>query len=83
MTLPAARELGEYGIRVMSIAPGTFGTAMLADKPADRVKASALATPFPKRLGQAEEFALLVEQIMVNLMFNGQDLRLDGGLRLR
>lgn len=83
MTLPAARELGDHGIRVMSIAPGTFGTPMLADKVADRVQASAQATPFPRRLGQAEDFALLAEQIIVNVMFNGEDIRLDGGLRLR
>jgi NAD(P)-dependent dehydrogenase (short-subunit alcohol dehydrogenase family) len=83
MTLPAARELGDYGIRVMSVAPGTFATAMLADKPADRVQASAQATPFPRRLGRAEDFAVLAEQIIVNVMFNGEDIRLDGGLRLR
>ncbi|MBV7477638.1 SDR family NAD(P)-dependent oxidoreductase [Pseudomonas sp. PDM31] len=83
MTLPAARELGDYGIRVMSIAPGTFGTPMLAGMVADRVQASAQATPFPRRLGQAEDFALLAEQVIVNVMFNGADIRLDGGLRLR
>ena len=67
----------------MSIAPGTFGTAILADEPADRVQASAQPTPFPRRLGRAEDFATLAEQIIVNVMFNGEDIRLDGGLRLR
>ncbi|MEE1916310.1 SDR family NAD(P)-dependent oxidoreductase [Pseudomonas asiatica] len=83
MTLPAARELGNHGIRVVTVAPGPFATAMLADKPSDRLQASAQATPFPRRLGQAEDFALLAEQIIVNVMLNGETIRLDGGIRLR
>jgi NAD(P)-dependent dehydrogenase (short-subunit alcohol dehydrogenase family) len=83
MTLPAARELGNHGIRVVSVAPGPFATAMLAGKPSDRLEASAQATPFPRRLGQAEDFASLAEQIIINVMLNGETIRLDGGIRLR
>ena len=83
MVLPAARELGAHGIRLMSVAPGPFGTAMLADKPVERVQASVQIAAFPKRLGNAAEFASLVEHIIRNVMLNAETIRLDGGVRLR
>jgi len=82
MTLPAARELARFGIRVMTIAPGLFETAMSAGLPAD-VRAGLCANvPFPSRMGQPQEFALLVEQIAANTMLNGTVIRLDGGVRM-
>ncbi|MDP2240563.1 MAG: 3-hydroxyacyl-CoA dehydrogenase [Burkholderiales bacterium] len=82
MTLPIARELAKHGIRVMSIAPGLFETPMMAGF-ADELKASlASQVPFPARLGRPEEFAMLVEQIIVNPMLNGEVIRLDGALRM-
>ncbi|MCE9554374.1 MAG: SDR family oxidoreductase [Planctomycetes bacterium] len=82
LTLPAARELGRHGIRVVAIAPGTFDTPMMASVN-DEVRASLSAqVPFPKRLGHPGEFAALVQQIIENTMLNGTVLRLDGGLRM-
>lgn len=82
LTLPAARELAEHGIRVCAIAPGTFETPMLAGMP-DAVRASlGAAVPFPKRLGRPEEFAGLALHIIQNVMLNGAVLRLDGALRM-
>lgn len=83
MSLPAARELSRYGIRVMAIAPGVFETPMMSDIPVDAVKSLSAAVPFPKRLGKPEEFALMVEQIIVNAMLNGEVIRLDGGIRMQ
>lgn len=83
MVLPLARELGEHGIRVMGIAPGVFETPMtmnLAPRPRDVVFAA--VPPFPKRPGQASEFAALVLAIIANPMLNGEVIRLDGGLRM-
>jgi NAD(P)-dependent dehydrogenase (short-subunit alcohol dehydrogenase family) len=83
LTLPAARELARVGIRVMAIAPGVFDTAMMAAAP-DAVRESLIAQAvFPARLGRADEFALLVEQIIVNPMLNGSVVRLDGGMRMQ
>jgi len=82
MTLPIARELAKHGIRVMSIAPGLFETPMMAGF-ADELKASlASQVPFPPRLGRPDEYAMLVEQIIVNPMLNGEVIRLDGALRM-
>lgn len=83
MSLPAARELSRHGIRVMAIAPGVFETPMMADIPEEAVAALSAAVPFPKRLGRADEFARLAEQIVVNPMLNGEVIRLDGGIRMQ
>lgn len=83
MTLPLARELGKYGIRVMAIAPGVFSTPMVNEMP-DRSRdiVTSLRPPFPDRLGTADEFAALVSMIISNRMLNGEVIRLDGGIRL-
>lgn len=82
MTLPLARELGQLGIRVVSVAPGAFDTPMMQALP-DHVQQSVIdQMPFPKRLGQADEFASLVTHIFENSMLNGCVLRLDGALRM-
>lgn len=82
MTLPIARELASYGIRVVCIAPGVFETAMI-EKLSDPVKQGLLSsTVFPKRLGYPEEFAKLVLHIIDNPMLNGSIIRLDGAARM-
>jgi 3-hydroxyacyl-CoA dehydrogenase/3-hydroxy-2-methylbutyryl-CoA dehydrogenase len=82
MTLPIAREFAGYGIRVVTIAPGIFGTPMLGGMP-EKVKESLINTAlFPKRLGQPVEFAMLAVHIIENPMLNGEVIRLDGGLRM-
>ena len=82
MTLPLARDLSRNGIRVMTIAPGLFDTPLLARLPED-VKASLGAmVPFPRRLGQPDEYALLARQIIENPMLNGEVIRLDGAIRM-
>ena len=82
LTLPAARELASYGIRVMTIAPGVFATAMMAGM-SDEVRASLSAdVPFPPRLGKPEEYAALAQHIIENCMLNGEVIRLDGALRM-
>ncbi|ALJ90678.1 SDR family NAD(P)-dependent oxidoreductase [Thermus aquaticus] len=82
LTLPAARELAEWGIRVVSIAPGLFDTPLLQGLP-ERAKASlAEQVPFPRRLGRPEEYAALVLHILENPMLNGEVVRLDGALRM-
>jgi 3-hydroxyacyl-CoA dehydrogenase/3-hydroxy-2-methylbutyryl-CoA dehydrogenase len=82
MTLPIARECADYGIRVMTIAPGLFDTPMMAGLP-DSVKVQLAQTvPFPKRLGRPTEYALLARQIIENPMLNGECIRLDGALRM-
>jgi NAD(P)-dependent dehydrogenase (short-subunit alcohol dehydrogenase family) len=82
MTLPAARELARFGIRVMTIAPGIFETPMVAAFSPGLQQALAAQVPFPPRLGRPEEFAALVEHIIVNPMLNGEVIRLDGALRM-
>lgn len=82
LTLPAARELARYGIRVMTIAPGIFETPMVAAFTAELKQSLAAQVPFPPRLGRPEEFAALVEHIIVNPMLNGEVIRLDGALRM-
>ncbi|APD08507.1 MULTISPECIES: SDR family NAD(P)-dependent oxidoreductase [Thermus] len=82
LTLPAARELAEWGIRVVTIAPGLFDTPLLQGLP-EKAKASLAAqVPFPRRLGRPEEYALLVLHILENPMLNGEVVRLDGALRM-
>jgi NAD(P)-dependent dehydrogenase (short-subunit alcohol dehydrogenase family) len=82
MTLPIARELARYAIRVVTIAPGLFRTPLLATL-SEEVQASLGAqVPFPSRLGRPEEFAQLVESIVTNPMLNGEVIRLDGAIRL-
>lgn len=82
MTLPAARELARLGIRVMTIAPGLFETAMSEGLP-DDIRAEILqAVPFPSRMGQAEEYARLVQSIIENPMLNGTVIRLDAAARM-
>lgn len=82
MTLPMARELGAYGIRVMTIAPGIMQTPMMAGM-TDSVQASLVeSVVYPKRLGFASEFAKLVQHIFENSYLNGSVVRLDGGIRL-
>jgi len=82
MTLPIARDLAQHLIRVMTIAPGTFLTPMLAALPAPAVEALGAAIPHPSRLGQPSEFAFLVRHIVENPMLNGEVIRLDGALRM-
>lgn len=82
MTLPAARELARFGIRVMCIAPGIFETPLM-DNLSEEVKLSlGQQTPFPSRLGQPSEFAALVQHILENQMLNGETIRLDGAIRM-
>jgi 3-hydroxyacyl-CoA dehydrogenase/3-hydroxy-2-methylbutyryl-CoA dehydrogenase len=82
MTLPAARDLAEVGIRVCAIAPGLFDTPLLAGLPAEAREQLAAAIPFPPRLGQPAEFAELACHIVSNVMLNGEVIRLDGALRM-
>jgi NAD(P)-dependent dehydrogenase (short-subunit alcohol dehydrogenase family) len=82
LTLPLARDLAEFGIRVVTIAPGIFDTPMLALLPEPARQSLGQQVPFPKRLGRPEEFAALVEQIVENPMLNGEVIRLDGALRM-
>lgn len=82
MTLPIARELARFGIRVMAIAPGIFETPMLASLAPEVQEALGRMVPFPARLGRPEEFASLVRQIIENPMLNGEVIRLDGAIRM-
>jgi 3-hydroxyacyl-CoA dehydrogenase / 3-hydroxy-2-methylbutyryl-CoA dehydrogenase len=82
MTLPIARECGDYGIRIMTVAPGIFNTPMMAGLPEDVRKSLADMPPFPKRLGEPKEFAQLVQHIIENPMLNGEVIRLDGAIRM-
>ena len=82
MTLPMARELARFGIRVMTIAPGIFATPMVAGMPEPIQASLAAAVPFPSRLGQPSDFAKLVHQIIDNDMLNGEVIRLDGAIRM-
>ena len=82
MTLPAARELAQFGVRVVTIAPGLFLTPLLQNLPPEAQESLAASIPFPRRLGQPGEFAGLVLHIVGNLALNGEVIRLDGALRL-
>ena len=82
MTLPMARDLADKGIRVVSVAPGIFGTPMLTAFPQEVQDALAAQIPFPARLGKPDEFAELVGHIAENEMLNGETIRLDGAIRM-
>ena len=82
LTLPAARELARSGIRVMTIAPGIFGTPMLFGLPEAAQASLGASVPFPPRLGQPSEYAALVLHILANRMLNGETIRLDGAIRM-
>ncbi|MDE0451145.1 MAG: SDR family NAD(P)-dependent oxidoreductase [Gammaproteobacteria bacterium] len=83
MTVPVARDLARSGIRVCTIAPGVFGTPMLAAAPPSVREPLVAATLHPKRLGEAPEFASLVRQIVENPYLNGETIRLDAGIRMQ
>ena len=82
MTLPIARDLGAYGIRICTIAPGLFATPLLDVLPEGLAGQLAAQAPFPKRLGDPMEFAALVRHICENPMLNGATIRLDGAMRM-
>ncbi|MGZ5661692.1 MAG: 3-hydroxyacyl-CoA dehydrogenase [Usitatibacter sp.] len=82
MTLPIARELAKFGIRVMTIAPGIFDTPMLQGMSAEIRASLGAQVPFPSRLGDPDEFAQLVRHIIENAMLNGEVIRLDGAIRM-
>ncbi|OFS72630.1 3-hydroxy-2-methylbutyryl-CoA dehydrogenase [Pseudomonas sp. HMSC08G10] len=82
LTLPAARELARFGIRVMTIAPGIFETPMMAGMTQEVRDSLAAGVPFPPRLGRPQEYAALARHIIENSMLNGEVIRLDGALRM-
>lgn len=82
LTLPAARDLAQYGIRVNTIAPGLFDTPLLAALPEEARQKLGAGVPYPQRLGQPVEYAQLACQIIENRMLNGETIRLDGALRM-
>jgi NAD(P)-dependent dehydrogenase (short-subunit alcohol dehydrogenase family) len=82
MALPIARELARIGVRVMTIAPGTFDTPLLTALPEAARVSLAQQVPFPSRLGRPEEYAALVRHIFENEMLNGEVIRLDGAIRM-
>jgi NAD(P)-dependent dehydrogenase (short-subunit alcohol dehydrogenase family) len=82
MTLPIARELARYGIRVMTIAPGIFNTPLLGSLPENARISLGQQVPFPARLGRPEEYASLAKHIIENEMLNGEVIRLDGAIRM-
>ncbi|MFZ0066219.1 MAG: SDR family NAD(P)-dependent oxidoreductase [Pseudolabrys sp.] len=82
LTLPAAREFAQFGIRVLAIAPGIFGTPMLRALPQETQDSLGASVPFPKRLGEPDEFAALVLHCVHNAYLNGEVIRLDGALRM-
>lgn len=83
MTLPIARDLASYGIRVVTIAPGIFLTPMMAAMPANVQESLGKQVPFPSRLGRPDEYAHLVHSIVTNPMINGETIRLDGAIRMQ
>ena len=82
MTLPIARDLSQFGIRVVTIAPGLFLTPLLESLPPAAQESLGKQTPFPSRLGRPDEYAQLVESIIGNVMLNGEVIRLDGAIRM-
>ncbi len=82
MTLPVARELARFGIRVMSISPGIFDTPLMSSLPQAARESLAAQVPFPPRLGNPPEYAALVKHIIENEMLNGEVIRLDGAIRM-
>ena len=83
MTLPIARELARYGIRVMTIAPGIFDTPLMAGLPEPARISLGQQVPFPPRLGRPPEYAALAKHIIENVMLNGEVIRLDGAIRMQ
>jgi NAD(P)-dependent dehydrogenase (short-subunit alcohol dehydrogenase family) len=82
LTITAARDLADAGIRVMTIAPGLFATPLFAELPDTAREALAAAVPHPRRLGEPEEYAALARHIVENPMLNGETIRLDGAIRM-
>ncbi|MFG1360244.1 3-hydroxyacyl-CoA dehydrogenase [Xanthobacter pseudotagetidis] len=82
LTLPVARELARFGVRVVTIAPGIFETPMMAGLPQDVQDSLGKTVPFPPRLGRPPEYAAMVRHILENTMLNGEVIRLDGALRM-
>jgi NAD(P)-dependent dehydrogenase (short-subunit alcohol dehydrogenase family) len=82
LTLPAARELSRYGIRVMAIAPGIMETPMLMSMPTEVQESLGRMVPFPPRLGKPDEFAALVQHVFENTYLNGEVIRIDGAIRM-
>ena len=82
MTLPMARDLAQFGVRVVTIAPGLFLTPLMAELPQPVQDSLAASIPFPKRLGRPEEFAHLAASIVENMALNGEVIRIDGALRM-
>jgi NAD(P)-dependent dehydrogenase (short-subunit alcohol dehydrogenase family) len=82
MTLPIARDLAQFGIRMVTIAPGIFWTPMMAGMSPDVQDSLGKQVPFPSRLGKPEEYAMLVRAIVENPMLNGETIRLDGAIRM-
>ena len=82
LTLPAAREFAQFGIRVNAIAPGLFETPLLQGLSEEATRSISAGIPFPKRMGQADEFAALVLHIIQNSYINGEVIRIDGALRM-
>ena len=82
LTLPLARDLAQFGVRVVTIAPGLFLTPLMAELPQAVQESLAASIPFPKRLGKPEEFAQLAASIVENMSLNGEVIRLDGAIRM-
>jgi NAD(P)-dependent dehydrogenase (short-subunit alcohol dehydrogenase family) len=82
LTLPVARELARFGIRIVAIAPGVFETPMVSALDAASQESLAAQVPFPPRLGRPDEYAALAQHIIENPMLNGTTIRLDGALRM-
>jgi NAD(P)-dependent dehydrogenase (short-subunit alcohol dehydrogenase family) len=82
LTLPLARDLSQFGVRVVTIAPGLFLTPLMAELPQPVQDSLAASIPFPKRLGKPAEFAQLAASIIENMALNGEVIRLDGALRM-
>ena len=83
MTLPIARDLASFGIRICTLAPGIFMTRMMAELTEEQCAALTANVPFPNRMGQPDEFAQMVQSIMENPMLNGETIRLDAALRMQ
>lgn len=83
MTLPIARDLSKFGIRVLTIAPGLLDTPLFAELPEEAREALGKMTPFPQRLGYPEEYAMLANSLIENPMMNGEVIRLDGAIRMQ
>lgn len=82
LTLAAARDLAQHLVRVVTIAPGTFATPLLASLPEETRRVLEAQTPHPARLGRPEEYAALAAHVVENPMLNGETIRLDGALRM-